>query len=50
MRTIRDLFGGGDLLHLALVLSLLRVDIQEIGLLRNNRQNRLENDYQVSLY
>ena len=47
MRTIRDFFGGGDLLHLALVLSLLRIDIHDFGLMRNNLQNRIENDYQI---
>lgn len=43
MRTLRDLFGGGDLLHLALVLSLLRVDIGEI----HNVRNRMVNDFRI---
>ena len=47
MRTLRDFFGGGDLLHLVLVLSLLRVDVSDLGLLSNNLQNRIENEYQV---
>ena len=47
MRTIRELFGGGDLLLLALVLSLLRVDISEIGHMRNNFRNRIENDFRI---
>jgi hypothetical protein len=47
MRTLRDFFGGGDLLHLALVLSLLRVDVHEFGVMRNNLQNRIENEYQI---
>lgn len=36
--------GGGDLLHLALILSLLRADVR---LISSNLQNRIESQYQI---